>query len=203
MAVTVPTVIIDGSGGVSIDVVGMTYEEFLNSLGNNVYKVLEIYMTASSMQQFFQQIKYHISDATGLQYDKLLNYAVDPYQKVPAYKIDLRDDNIILNGQSNIDFNILPGESLMLQMLCETKSVTDKLDEINPNVVNNMDKDQDVLVIVENPADPRSLPVKYTVTDTDKLLNRPVEVRKPTLNLPAQLKKKISTSIIKKQNKTL
>lgn len=218
MSNIIPTSITNASGGVTVDVVGMTYEAFLASLGSNVFRVMELYMTASSIAQLLEQIKYNISDATGLEFQKVLNYAVDPYQKVPAYRIDLSDENIILNGQSDLQFTLLPGESLMLQLISEQFNAAEVLDTLHPAVVNQMTNDNPSVETLI--AQPQNIPHDilyqgqlYDVRNADQI---PVgqqqdlphqcactPVSEPTLNITGSLRRRIAASIKKKQNKIL
>lgn len=215
MAISSPTIISNSSGGVSVDVVGMTYEAFLNSLGSNVFRILEIYMTASSIAQLHQQIKYSIGDATGIQFDQILNYAVDPYQKVPAYRIDLSGENVILNGQSDLQFTLLPGESLMLQLVCDQYTPADVLDSLHPDVANRMDNENpSVNVLVSNDQNiPHEILYQgqtYDVKDANQILVSPVQYPAPVepncqcppkLNISGSLRRRIEANIKKKQNK--
>jgi hypothetical protein len=137
MATTNPTIIQNDSTGVTVQGVnGFTYEQFLNSLGSNVFRVLEMYLTASSLPQLNQAISYNISDASGKDASEVITLDIDPYQKVSAFSKDLRDRNIILNGQSSLSFNILAGESLMIQLRSEQYNVSDGL-----NVLSEPNKD--------------------------------------------------------------
>lgn len=135
MATTNPTIIANNDNGLTITGVnGFTYDQFLNSLGSNVFRVLSMFLTASSMAQLNQLINYSISDSNGTQYDEVINFEPDPYQTISSFSKDLSDRNIILNGQSSLDFTILPGESLMIQLRSEEYSVSNGLDKLSrPN----------------------------------------------------------------------
>jgi hypothetical protein len=102
----------------------LSYQSFLNSLGTDVYRVMGYYIKTTSRDQLQQEIKYQISDADGNLTSNVISTSIDPNQKQNAYRQDLKDQNIVLNRFSTLQFDILPGEhiTLALEMLANKAS---------------------------------------------------------------------------------
>ncbi len=110
-----PTITVNSTPAVQVDMAGaLTYLEFLNSLGNWNYQVKEFYIRANSNAQINEPINYNIYDVTGQRFNQVINVEIDPYQHQPAQMVNVKQLGILLNGQSSLSFNLLPGEQILI-----------------------------------------------------------------------------------------
>ncbi len=126
MGVYAPTVIADSTGPLTIQMVGaLTYNEFLNSLGILFFSVNAIFIEANSTSQVRKKITYNIVESGGNAYQVTLTPAIDPNQNQPALLLENKIGPIILNGMSELTFDILPNETVYLTMCMDRRSVND------------------------------------------------------------------------------
>ena len=112
---------------------GITYSEFINSLGTFQYGVLKVYAYSSNIDQLTLPINYNQYDANGARRINFVNPEVDPYQKQNSLYKDVSEAGIILNGQSNVQINLLPNTTLKLQLFCDRVKITDQMDSKVPS----------------------------------------------------------------------
>jgi hypothetical protein len=137
-----PTIIITSTPAIQVSMVGsLTYEEFQQSLNSFQLKVQNVFLESLGYQQLNQSYLYQIYDSDGRQVAQSLKPKVDPYQNQPALYLDLSENDIILNGQSSVSFNMFPGENLVLMLCCKEVNVNDYF----PAKSGNFDKGKDSL----------------------------------------------------------
>ncbi len=103
---TLPAVSVTPSGGV-------TYQQFLNSLGQYDYRIRNIFLQSTSINQISLVFQFDIYDVNGTQGIKSIVPAVDPFQKQASLLVN---DSMLLNGNSNVATNILPNTSLEITL---------------------------------------------------------------------------------------
>lgn len=129
MAAITPTIIVNSTPALSVTVAdpgvpGVTYSQIQNSLGQYVYFLRGFYLQAESIAQLIGVIKFLIFDADGNQTISNIAATVDPYQDQKSIIYDLAnfETDIILNGNSSLEFTILPNETL--QFTIYTRRIT-------------------------------------------------------------------------------
>jgi hypothetical protein len=102
----------------------VTYSQLKNSLGQQCYKVNGFYLYSTNANQLNSVIKYSIFDSGGNQDIASVVTQIDPFQAIPSLLVDLQTFNkeIILNGNSNVNFTILPFTTIQLKFLSERVS---------------------------------------------------------------------------------
>lgn len=96
----------------------VTYQQVKQSLGSQVYKILELYMYSENINQLMGIIQYQRFDSDGRQTFSSVTTPIDPYAGVSvANLIDLQNykDEFILNGNSTFSATILPNTYLQLK----------------------------------------------------------------------------------------
>lgn len=132
-----PTIVVNNNPSVSITMVGtISYQEFLNILGIEVYKINQLVLESIGFDQLRQPYAYGIFDANGIQSQEVIKPRPDPYQKQPTIYLCLKDKDFILNGQSSLAFNILPNENLTIEIDSQEKSISD----LSPDYLSNIDQ---------------------------------------------------------------
>src|SRR5271170_5149350 len=125
MAIYTPTIIVTSTPGIQVNMAGtVTYNQFLQSLGQFVYLIHGFILEAQSFQQLLQPISYDIIDADGSAYGVPIVMAPDPYQRQSVMDEETQQLGLVLNGESYVSFNLLAGAFLTL-VLCTT--------EVGPN----------------------------------------------------------------------
>lgn len=146
MATYAPTIINSSIPGLPVTMTGdLTYDEFLNSLGQFNYRIKKYYLSCIvSVAQLLQSIFYNINDSSGAAAGENIAPNVDPYQSFNSIYMDMGDREIILDSNSSLSFNLLPGEQITMQMYCEQVSVEDPMTSQN-----NFNKADDPLNLLE------------------------------------------------------
>jgi hypothetical protein len=129
MPTYIPTVTTFVSGVVSVSSTdGTSYATILNSMGSYVYLVQNLYMKANSNAQILEGFAVEQYDVNG--YIKSFNQkpAIDPYQYQKSLFFKLVKENIVLNGQTTFDMNILPNEVVYINVYTNELSLKDYLD---------------------------------------------------------------------------
>jgi hypothetical protein len=111
----IPTITTYSGGIVTvISTDGTSYESILNSMGNFVYGVIEVYMKANSNTQILEGFTIEQYDVNG--YIKSFNQkpTIDPYQYQNSVFFELTKENVILNGQTTFDMTVLPNEVIYM-----------------------------------------------------------------------------------------
>lgn len=83
-----------------------------NSMGSYLYGIFYIYMQSNSSQQLFQGLSFRSYDSNG-DIKKFINTTtIDPYQYQNSIFLKPIRDDIVLNGRTSINFNLLPTETI-------------------------------------------------------------------------------------------
>jgi len=96
----------------------VTYNQVKQSLGSQVYKILELYLYSENINQLLGIIQYQRFDSDGNQKYSSIATTIDPYNgNAVATLIDLRnyEEDFILNGNSSFNTTILPNTYLQIK----------------------------------------------------------------------------------------
>ena len=127
------TITTNTTPAVSVTSTNVTYGEIKRSLGDFVYFVKRIYMYSTLSQQIGGVVKYQHYNVNGNVSVENLTPALDPYQFQASLFYHTKEYDIILDGQSNFKFNLLPSVYLKLEFYASRKAKRDALDIIHPN----------------------------------------------------------------------
>lgn len=128
----------------------VTYQQVKQSLGVQVYKILELYLYSLNINQLLGVIQYQRFDSDGNQKFSSIATTIDPYDgNSVATAIDLRgyQEDFILNGNSTFNTTILPNTYVQVKFWAEritnefgrnlNNFVQIELDANKPNFFNN------------------------------------------------------------------
>jgi hypothetical protein len=104
---------------------GTSYESILNSMGSFVYGVDGIYMKANSNSQILNGFKVEQYDVNGYIKSFEQKPTVDPYQYQKSVFFKMSKDNVVLNGQTTFDINVLPNESIYMSIYVNQLALRD------------------------------------------------------------------------------
>lgn len=110
---------------------GVTYAQFLQSLGKYNYGAEFFYMSAGSYQQIGQPIYYNNFDANGNAVSTFLPFAVDPYQSQPSIFYETDSSQIVFSGLSTLSLNIFPNENIYFKFEATIAYAGNELDDKN------------------------------------------------------------------------
>lgn len=126
MAVYTPTITTYGDGVVSVFSADSTsYQTIINSMGSFVYGVSEMYVKANANDQVLQPFVFNRYNVNGNLESFVDAPAIDPYQYQASIFLDLKGDNVVLDGRTNLNFTILPNESVSMILYTEQMSNRD------------------------------------------------------------------------------
>jgi hypothetical protein len=108
---------------------GVTYAQFLQSLGKYNYGAEFFYMSATSYQQIGQPVYYNYFDANGNSVTTFLPFAVDPYQSQPSIFYETESDQIILTGLSSLQFEVFSGNTIYFKFYATITYLGNELDD--------------------------------------------------------------------------
>jgi hypothetical protein len=115
MAVYTPTITTYADGVVSVISTDSTaYQTIINSMGSFVYGVNEIYIKANSNDQILESFKFNRYNVNGNLESFVDAPTIDPYQYQSSIFLDMKKDDVVLDGRTNLNFTILPNESVSL-----------------------------------------------------------------------------------------
>jgi len=130
----VPVTIVNTTPNVSILPTNVTYEQFLNSLGDYVYWTQLVYIWSDVMMQLQGVPQFTHYDANGTQRFIYLTPTIDPFQAQNALFFDTKNYKIVIDGNSAVNLNLLPNVYLQLTFYGERLAKGEYLDL---NGVNN------------------------------------------------------------------
>ena len=110
---------------------GVTYAQFLQSLGKYNYGTEYFYLFASTYYEIGQPVYYNHFDANGNSVTTFLPFAVDPYQSQPAIFYETEPDQIVLTGLSSISFNVYPNKTVYFKFFSTITYLGNELDDKN------------------------------------------------------------------------
>ena len=122
MPIFPPTITTYPNGVVTVSSQDSTsYSAIIQSMGSFVYGVSEMYLKAN--------------DANGTLESYVDTPTIDPYQFQSSIFFKLAKDNVVLDGRTNLDFTLLPSESLY--MIFYTKQLANRDLTPRTNFFNN------------------------------------------------------------------
>jgi len=128
MPTYIPTITTFNNGLVSvISTDGTSYESIINSMGSFVYGVEVVYMKANSNEQILNGFTIEQYDVKGYIKSFEQKPTIDPYQYQKSVFFKLAKENVILNGQTTFDLNILPNEVIYLVIQVNELALRDYL----------------------------------------------------------------------------
>jgi hypothetical protein len=115
MPIFLPTVTTYVNGVVTVTSTDATpYSTIIQSMGSFVYGVKEMYFKANSNSQILQSYQFNRYDVNGTLESYVDVPTIDPYQFQSSLFLKLAKDNVVFDGRTNLDFNLLPSETLYL-----------------------------------------------------------------------------------------
>ena len=140
MAFVSPTISFNNTPQISITCVGITYAQFLASLGTYVYGIEQMYLASSTFNQLQQNVFYNIFDATGRANSRTIPIQVDSYQKQSSLLVNTDSKDVALNQNSTLSFNLVANSTLQLKLFTIIEKMsngfkkgTDAFSEFNKN----------------------------------------------------------------------
>ena len=117
MPIYIPTITTFVDGVVTVRSTDTTpYSTIVQSMGTFVYGISEIYLKANSNSQILQSYQFNRYDVNGTLQSYVDIPTIDPYQFQSSLFFKLAKGNVVLNGRTNLDFEVLPSESLYIIM---------------------------------------------------------------------------------------
>jgi len=115
MPIYIPTITTYVNGVVTVSSNDSTpYSSIINSMGSFVYGVREMYFKANANSQILQSYQFNRYDVNGSLESYVDVPMVDPYQYQSSLFLKLAKDNVVLDGRTNLDFTLLPSETLYI-----------------------------------------------------------------------------------------
>jgi hypothetical protein len=115
MPIFVPTITNYPNGVVTVTSNDATpYNSIIQSMGSFIYGVSEMYLKANDVSQILQSYQFKKYDANGTLESFVDVPTIDPYQYQSSVFFKLAKDNVVLDGRTNLDFTLLPNESLYM-----------------------------------------------------------------------------------------
>ena len=121
---------------VSATASNVTYGEIRRSLGDYVYCVKRLYLFSNNLKQLSGLVKYQHYNVNGNQVIESLTPTIDPYQTQVSLFYDTADKGLILDGQSSLNFNLLPNSFIKVEFFATRVAKRDYLDAILPSANN-------------------------------------------------------------------
>jgi hypothetical protein len=115
MPIFIPTITTFPNGVVTVASNDNTpYSSIIQSMGSFVYGISEMYLKANSNSQILQSYQFSRYDVNGTLESYVDVPTIDPYQFQSSLFLKLTKDNVILDGRTNLDFDLLPSETLYI-----------------------------------------------------------------------------------------
>ena len=128
MGIVVATTTTFTNGATSvISIDGTSYESILNSMGSFVYGVDNVYLKTNSNSQILNGFTVEQYDVNG--YIKSFDQkpTVDPYQYQKSVFFKMTKENVVLNGQTTFNIDMLPNEVVFMVIYVEQLALRDYL----------------------------------------------------------------------------
>jgi hypothetical protein len=140
MPFVTPTISFNNTPQITITCVGITYAQFLASLGTFVYGIEQMYLASSTLSQLQQNVFYNIFDSSGRGNSKTIPIQIDSYQKQSSLVINTNSNDVALNQNSTLSFNLVANSTLQLKLFTMIEKMsngfkegTDAFSEFNRN----------------------------------------------------------------------
>ena len=128
MGTVVATTTTFTNGAISvISTDGTSYESILNSMGSFVYGVDEFYLKANSNSQILNGFVVEQYDVNGYIKSFEQKPTIDPYQYQKSVFFKMAKENVVLNGQTTFDLNVLPNEVIFMNIYVNELTMRDYL----------------------------------------------------------------------------
>jgi hypothetical protein len=115
MPIYIPTITTFANGVVTVASNDATpYNSIIQSMGSFTYGVSEMYLKANSNSQILQSYQFNRYDTNGTLESFVNVPTIDPYQFQSSLFLKLTKDNVVLDGRTNLDFTLLPSETLYI-----------------------------------------------------------------------------------------
>jgi len=115
MPIYIPTITTFVNGVVTVASNDATpYSSIIQSMGSFAYGVSEMYLKANSNSQILQSYQFNRYDVNGTLESYVDVPTIDPYQFQSSLFLKLTKDNVVLDGRTNLDFTLLPSETLYI-----------------------------------------------------------------------------------------
>jgi len=119
---------------------GVTYNQFLQSLGSYNYGIRFFYVSSTSYLQIGQPVTYNHFDANGDSVTVTLPFTVDPYQSQPSMFYETEEDQIIVTRLSSLTMTILPNTTVFFKFFASVSYVGSDLDRQGQNNMRDTEK---------------------------------------------------------------
>jgi hypothetical protein len=83
-----------------------------NSMGSYLYNIFYIYLQSNTQEQILQGLNFRSYDVNGDIKTFLNTTTIDPYQYQNSLFLKPLNKDIVLNGRTSINFNLLPSETI-------------------------------------------------------------------------------------------
>lgn len=128
MGTVIATTTTYSSGVISVQSTdGTSYESILNSMGSFVYGVDSVYLKANSNSQILNGFTIEQYDVSGYIKSFEQKPTIDPYQYQNSVFFKLAKENVVLNGQTTFDLNVLANEVIYMVIYTEQLALRDYL----------------------------------------------------------------------------
>lgn len=115
MPIFIPTITTYVNGVVTVTSNDSTpYNSIINSMGSFVYGISDMYLKANANSQILQAYQFNRYDVNGTLQSYVDVPTIDPYQFQSSLFLKLSKDNVVLDGRTNLDFVLLPSETLYI-----------------------------------------------------------------------------------------
>lgn len=88
------------------------YFAIQNSMGSYLYGIFYIYIQSNTPEQLLQGLTFRTYDANGEIRTFLNTTVIDPYQYQNSLFVKPIRKDVVLNGRTSINFNLLPNENV-------------------------------------------------------------------------------------------
>jgi len=107
------------------------YSSIVQSMGSFMYEISEMYLSANNNSQILQSYQFNTYNANGTLQSFVNVPTIDPYQFQSSLFFKLAKDNVVLNGRTSLDFEVLPSESLYVIMYTKQLANRDLVPKTN------------------------------------------------------------------------
>lgn len=127
------TITITTTPAVAVTASNVSYDEIRRSLGDYVYLVNRVYLFSNIFQQLNGVVKYQHYDVNGNINVESLTPTIDPYQTQKSLFYNTKKFDVVLDGQSSLNFNLLPSAEIKIEFFTNRLAKRDALDILTPN----------------------------------------------------------------------
>jgi len=107
------------------------YYMIQNSMGSFVYGIEQMYLKANSNSQILESYKFRKYNVNGNIESFYEVPTINPYQYQSSLFLDMKKDNVVLDGRTSLSLTILPNETLFLILYTNQLANRDFVPETN------------------------------------------------------------------------